>query len=95
MSALGRQRSKPDIVARNEGVVRFKTILPCKGRWMAEGQTEGCPPLDRTTPLHHFVVPFGRVACLCRTLQGRILPPQMVVSALPLHPHALARVSVA
>ncbi|ATI78715.1 hypothetical protein A6768_01050 [Sphingobium yanoikuyae] len=51
---------------------RFQTILPCKGRWLAEGQTEGYPPLDSVTPLHHFVVPLP--------LQGRILPPQLVVA---------------
>ena len=67
---------------------RFQTILPCKGSSretrvsleLAEGQTEGYPPLDSVTPLHHFVVPFGRVACLCRTLQGRNLQPLLVVS---------------
>jgi hypothetical protein len=26
-------------------------ILPCKGRWQAEGLTEGCPPFDGATPL--------------------------------------------
>ncbi|AYO77450.1 hypothetical protein EBF16_11530 [Sphingobium yanoikuyae] len=50
---------------------RFQTILPCKGRWLAAGQTEGCRPLDRATPLHHFVVPLP--------LQGRNLPPLLVV----------------
>ncbi|PZU67535.1 MAG: hypothetical protein DI540_10590 [Sphingobium sp.] len=51
---------------------RFQIILPCKGRWLAEGQTEGYLPLDRATPLHHFVVPLP--------LQGRILQPHLVVS---------------
>ena len=52
---------------------RFQTILPCKGRWLAAGQTEGGGrPLDRATPLHHFVVPLP--------LQGRILQPHLVVS---------------
>ncbi|MBG6118345.1 hypothetical protein FB595_106129 [Sphingobium sp. AEW010] len=40
-------------------------ILPCKGRWLAAGQTEGYHPIDSTTPLHHFVVPLpfqGRIA---------------------------------
>ncbi|PZU70267.1 MAG: hypothetical protein DI540_01695 [Sphingobium sp.] len=51
---------------------RFQTILPCKGRWLAAGQTEGGGrPLDRATPLHHFVVPLP--------LQGRNLPPLLVV----------------
>ena len=26
-------------------------FLPCKGRWQAEGLTEGCRPLDSGTPL--------------------------------------------
>ncbi|QCB37119.1 hypothetical protein E5554_04270 [Sphingobium sp. PAMC28499] len=51
---------------------RFQTILPCKGRWLAEGQTKGYPPLDSVTPLHHFVVPLP--------LQGRNLPPLLVAS---------------
>ncbi len=51
---------------------RFQTILPCKGRWLAVGQTEGCRPLDRASPLHHFVVPLP--------LQGRNLQPLLVVS---------------
>ena len=45
---------------------------------MAEGQTEGYPPLDSVTPLHHFVVPLP--------LQGRNLPPLLAVfrpSAIP------------
>ncbi|QCB37752.1 hypothetical protein E5554_07850 [Sphingobium sp. PAMC28499] len=52
---------------------RFPTILPCKGRWLAEGQTEGYLPLDRAAPLHHFVVPLP--------LQGRILQPHLVGSS--------------
>ncbi|NBB39759.1 hypothetical protein GVN23_11810 [Sphingobium yanoikuyae] len=32
-----------------------------------QGQTEGSPPLDSVTPLHHFVVPLP--------LQGRNLQP--------------------
>ncbi len=51
---------------------RFQTILPCKGRWLAEGQTEGYPPLDGVTPLHHFVIPLP--------LQGRNLHPPLVVT---------------
>ncbi|RSU80074.1 hypothetical protein BRX37_00070 [Sphingomonas sp. S-NIH.Pt3_0716] len=51
---------------------RLQTFLPCKGRWLAEGQTEGYPPLDSVTPLHHFVVPLP--------LQGRNLQPLLVVS---------------
>jgi hypothetical protein len=38
-------------------------ILPSKGRWLAEGLTEGCHPIERGIPLHHFVVPLP--------LQGR------------------------
>jgi hypothetical protein len=57
---------------------RFQTILPCKGRWLAEGQTEGYPPLDSVTPLHHFVVPLP--------LQGRNLQPLLVVSRRPAFP---------
>ncbi|EQB10612.1 hypothetical protein RLDS_26895 [Sphingobium lactosutens DS20] len=45
------------------GSGRFKTILPCKGRWQSEGLTEGCHALDRAIPRHHFVVPLP--------LQGR------------------------
>ncbi|PZU67166.1 MAG: hypothetical protein DI540_11270 [Sphingobium sp.] len=51
---------------------RFQTILPCKGRWLAEGQTEGYPPLDSVKPLHHFVVPLP--------LKGRNLHPPLVAS---------------
>ncbi len=34
-------------------VDRDYIILPLQGRWLAAGQTEGCAPLDRETPLHH------------------------------------------
>ncbi|RSU80347.1 hypothetical protein BRX37_01550 [Sphingomonas sp. S-NIH.Pt3_0716] len=54
---------------------RFQTMLPCKGRWLAAGQTEGYPPLDSVTPLHHFVVPLP--------LQGRKLQPLLVASRHP------------
>ena len=57
----------------------FPIILPCKGRWMAVGQTEGYLPLDRATPLHHFVVPLP--------LQGRNVRALMVASRpSPLRP---------
>ena len=63
---------------------RFQTILPCKGSSretrvsleLAEGQTEGYPPLDSVTPLHHFVVPLP--------LQGRNLQP-LLVESRPTH----------
>jgi hypothetical protein len=58
-------------------------ILPLQGRWLAAGQTEGCPAIVRVTPLHHFVVPLP--------LQGRILCPQMVASSLPEYLHPMAQ----
>ncbi|ASY43096.1 hypothetical protein CA262_09730 [Sphingobium sp. GW456-12-10-14-TSB1] len=43
---------------------------------MAVGQTEGYQPLDRATPLHHFVVPLP--------LQGRNFRALLVACRLAL-----------
>ena len=50
-------------------------ILPWQGRWQGEALTEGCPAIDRVTPLHH------RDAMVPLPLQGRIsiiAPPGMI-----------------
>ncbi|RJG55806.1 hypothetical protein D0Z70_07100 [Sphingobium terrigena] len=52
--------------SRAERGGREVSILPCKGRWLAAGQTEGCHAIDRVTPLHH------RFAAVPLPLQGRI-----------------------
>ena len=41
------------------------SFLPWKGRWQAEGLTEGCPPLDSATPRR-------RAAARPLPFQGRI-----------------------
>lgn len=30
-----------------------RKILPLQGRWLANGQTEGCHPIETATPLRH------------------------------------------
>ena len=64
-SAPGFPVSSPSALGRDSG--RKTLILPWQGRWLAEGQTEGCPAIVRVTPLRPALrarhLPFqGRMA---------------------------------
>jgi len=51
-------RAGPDLSRQHPeggGVMRLH-VLPCKGRWQAEGLTEGCRALDTGSPLHHALM---------------------------------------
>ncbi|OHC91473.1 MAG: hypothetical protein A2095_14300 [Sphingomonadales bacterium GWF1_63_6] len=54
-----------DLTTNEQPRMAALVILPWQGRWQGEALTEGCPALDRVTPLHHFVVPYNRATCLC------------------------------
>jgi hypothetical protein len=63
-------------------------ILPWQGRWLAEGQTEGCPAIEGATPLHQPVAGltpatnFQRFKNPCNTAVNRTLWSAMMTCPL-------------